>query len=172
MASNRKSIYTRYIPFSTMDIMENVINIDRTYIDLIDEIKKQHPDAKLVFGFLNQNQLELCEFILIFKYNRVIDKKQTTLYTIFNATKFGYRSLECYDLCKKNGHKENFFKEFYDQSVVYPEKVFQSLIIDELGLSFNKTSKKYWKNLENSPVIIEKLGELCSSNNTLMQARR
>ena len=152
--------------------MENVVNIDKTYLDLIEEIKNRYTGIKLVFGFLNQNQLDICEFILIYKKINEIKGVKTTVYAIFNATKFGNRSLECFDLCRKSGDLDAYFKEFFDQSVVYTKSVFESLIRDELKLSLKKDDKKYWKNIENSKVLVDKLIELCCSNYTIMQSRK
>lgn len=167
-----KTKFTKYIPYGVIDIMENVVNIDSTYMDLISEIKARYPDIKLVFGFLNQQQLEICEFILIYKKVNVVKGIPTLVYAIFNATKFGNRSLECYDLCKKNGRLDEYFKEFFDQALVYPQRVFESLMRDELGLSLDKNNEKYWKSINNSPIIVNKFMQLCMANYTGMQNRR
>lgn len=172
MSALRRNRFTKYIPFGAGDIMENVVNIDKTYLDLIEEIKNRYTGIKLVFGFLNQNQLDICEFILIYKKINEIKGVKTTVYAIFNATKFGNRSLECFDLCRKSGDLDAYFKEFFDQSVVYTKSVFESLIRDELKLSLKKDDKKYWKNIENSKVLVDKLIELCCSNYTIMQSRK
>lgn len=172
MSTLRKNRFTKYIPYGAGDIMENVVNIDKVYLDLIKEIKNRYTGIKLVYGFLNQDQLDICEFILIYKKVNEVKNVKTTVYAIFNATKFGNRSLECFDLCRKSGDLDAYFKEFFDQSVVYTEPVFESLIKDELQLSLNKDDKKYWKNIENSRIIIDKLMELCCSNYTIMQSRR
>lgn len=166
-----KTRFTKIIPYGTIDIMENVVNIDKTYMDLIQEIKTRYSDLKIIYGFLNQNQLELCEYILIYKKQNVVGNKTITVYGIFLATKFGQKSLECFDLCKKDGILEKFFDVFFDQPTVYTEGIFNSLIRDELKLSFDKNSPKYWKKVENAPVLIHKLNELCAQTYTNMRSR-
>lgn len=167
-----KTRFTKIIPYGTIDIMENIVNIDKTYMDLVNEIKNRYPDLKMIYGFLNQKQLELCEFILIYKKINIVGNKKITVYGIFLATKFGQKSLECFDLCKKDGILEKYFDIFFDQPTVYSEAIFNSLIKDELKLSLNKFSPKYWKKVENAPILINKLINLCAQTYTNMKSRK
>ena len=146
-------------------------NISATFKDLVTNIKKRIPDLKLDYAYINTDDpMERIQMMLLFKFKAnggpsgVVDK-----YLVYIANTFSYFSLEGYDICKQKGKLNEWFEDFQDRPVVYPEQFIKDMINDTNGkLSWdNKNPDKYWKNPKNAKEVATTLDKYASVYHTI-----
>lgn len=161
--------YKVQIPFA--EYSKHRCNISATFKDLVTNIKKRIPDLKLDYAYLNTDDpMERIQMMLLFKFKAdggpkgIVDK-----YLVYIANTFSYFSLEGYDICKQRGKLNEWFEDFQDKPVVYPEQFIKDMINDTQGkLSWdNEDPEKYWKNPKNAKEVATTLDKYASVYHTI-----
>lgn len=153
-------LYTRRLDYDPISISNHVIQLDTTFMSLIEEFNKIpfKVDMKLVYAHLNPDALDMIQFVLIAKITEkpapdAEDQRTRRRYLLISAPNFSLTSLQSFDMAKKDNKLEDYFAELTSQPIVIPESAFNDFIVHEAGLSLDKSDPAYWKNEENAATL-------------------
>lgn len=155
------------IDVSPDEIIMEKLNIDATFMDLINTIKTRYPkQLKVVYAYLesSENIDDMHQYLIVFTQVQKDKKtgKPITLYACMPALRFGRACLEVFSICKRKGWLDTFFKEFFQNVITFEERKFNYFITQTCELSTNKDSKEYWKSPDNAHTLIDTLSEMGS----------
>lgn len=155
------------IDVSPDDIITEKLNVDATFMDLINTIKTRYPNQlTVVYAYLEStaNIDKMHQYLIVFKQTQKDKKtgKLITLYAAIPAVRFGRSCLEMFSICKRKGIIPLFFEEFFQNVITFEEHKFNYFITNTCGLSMKKGDKNYWKDAANADALIDTLSEMGS----------
>lgn len=165
------------VPISFKELSMHKYNLNETFKTMVSEIKRRMPYLTLVYGYVNtKDPSERLQFMLIFSFDsKDSTQKVVKKYLLFIGNAFSYFSFEGFDICKQRKRLDDWFEDFQEKPVVYPEHFVRDIIEDSEG-SLDKTDnnptgklswsdkdpESYWKNPKNAKAVVEHLDKYSS----------
>ena len=144
-------------------------NVKETLNTMIKEIHNRMPYLKLEYAYVNtKDPLERIEMMLLFSFDAQNGAAaKIKKYFIYIANSFSLYSLEGFDICRQRGQLDDWFDDFKDKPVVYPEIFLKDIINDsDEKLTWYKDPKapeKWWKDPKNGKTLAEHLDKFATS---------
>lgn len=158
--------FERKVKLGCDEIFRHSINREAVFKALCIEFRKRYPDCKLQYAYINPNKFDRLQMLLIFTFSGKVGNQASTKYLIHIANLGSPLCLQGFDLCKSRGWTDQWFADFMDTPVVYPEKFFADIINRSDDLTFTKTKdhpERYWKDPKNAKALIAHLDSYAAS---------
>ena len=159
------------VKISVKEYSTHRCNLKTTLKALINEIHTRMPYLKLEYAYVNSGDpLERIEMMLLFSFIAKNGESTIKKYFVYIANTFSYYSLEGFDICRQRGKLDEWFEDFKEKPVVYPEIFLKDIINDsDDKLTWYKdpnAPEKYWKDPNNGKAVAEQLDKYATSYHT------
>ena len=182
--------FVRKLQYDVMDFINTVIQPDTEFIKLLKDFdaynakvpypatdennpmnyEKINSPVKLSFAYLNPDPVGMIQFSMICKFKVQIGSGErahlATRYMLIAAANFSLVSLQSYVLSRKDGLRDEYFRELISQPVIFTEEVFNDWLIHSANLSFIKGKDTYWKDPNNAKKLAQAINDINSTNHT------
>jgi hypothetical protein len=149
------------------ELLNHRIDKKETFASLYSEIKKRYPYLKCVYAYLSPTPADRIQYLLIYSFLGSVGRRGDTIkkYVILIGNGFSLLSLHGYDIAKKRGALDSWFKDCFDTPVTYPEVFFKNIVERSDELSLNKDDPRYWKKPENATALAKQLDDYAAQFN-------
>lgn len=157
------------VRLSVKELTHHKCNTTAVLKTMITEIKQRMPFLKLDYAFINSDVADRIQFMLLFTFTGKGGGDNMKKYLVFIANTFSYYSLEAFDMCRERGKLDEWFEDFQDKPVTYPENFVRDMINDSDGkLSWSKSNPDtYWKNPKNARDVAYQLDKYATVYHSL-----